>query len=220
MKRTLALVFGFSLLALPVTAIEDEEEDDFDDEAAWEALERPISFEFKDTPLDQAIDFFRATAKANIVLHRAVQEKLGKTAVNLKLARVRVMHAVRVLAAAMGLEVKVMDGAVLLLRFPTVEPGDDAGRITLDLGRVEVELDIKRADLPPDMRNQVIHRAMEQLEFEAMEREHKMDKRRRQLEKEERLRERHEGAEGDEARPVQEGRAIDGDRKKNPAEAF
>jgi len=186
-----------ALLLVPAFCVfsyaEEEEHDEDDDDRVWEELERRVSFDFKGgTTLTEAISFFTATAKINIVLHRDVREKLGKSAVTLKLTRVPLIQAVRAMAASQGLECVEMENGILLLKFPPPDRGEPAGKLSLKMGSLMLELNIKRGDLPPDARREIIDRALHVMEFEADMRERKMQKFRRDMEAKEEMREKKE----------------------------
>jgi len=158
-----------------------EEREDREERDAWEQLDKRVSVDFKETALTDAVAFFGSLGKINIVLHRKVREKLGKSPVTMKLTSVPLGHAVRVLAAAEGLECAMMGEGILLLRFQD-DGAEPAGKLSLKMGSLTLELNIKQGDLPPEMRRELIHRAMRQMEFEAEMREQKMEKWRRGME--------------------------------------
>ena len=183
MRRLITALLLVPVLACYARAEEEAgERDEFDDDAVWEELEKRVSVDFKETPLADAIAFFGKESKVNLVLHREVREKLGKSPVTMKLANVPIVQAVRALAAAEGLECAAMDGAILLLRFPRADEGEPAGTLSVKLGSLKLELNIKQGDLPPEARRRIVERALEQMEFEAEMRHAKMEKLRRGME--------------------------------------
>lgn len=112
MKRVVCIVVVTMLLAGTTTAA-DEEED-------WltkmeEKLARPVSFNFRESTLTDALSFFRTFAELNIILDSKSAE-MSEKRFTLKLDKVRLESGIAWTARLMGLDYAVRDEAVYLAR--------------------------------------------------------------------------------------------------------
>ena len=199
-KMIRTLLAAALLLAVPLAGLggeeefdedareEREERDGDDEDRVWERFEKRVSFEFADTPLADALKFLRMTGRINIVLHRDVRAKLGKEPVTIALKNVRLMSAIRALSASLGLEARVIEGGIVLLKFPPPDADKTVGKIEVDLGPVSMELDLRLGDLPQEHRREIVARALRQIHRETELRERKLDRAHRDIEAKERAR--------------------------------
>ncbi|MFO0944460.1 MAG: hypothetical protein U1D30_00715 [Planctomycetota bacterium] len=81
------------------------------------ALDKPISFEFKNTPLADAIEFIRDAAGINVVLDALAFDDVGVTLespISMKLSNVALRSALRIMLSPLGLDTIVQDEALVI----------------------------------------------------------------------------------------------------------
>jgi len=77
-------------------------------------LKRKVSFEFKDTPLTEAVAFLQFLTKANMIFDPEAAEAKGWEAVTLKVTNERLDAALRQILAPAGLDYGLADRAILI----------------------------------------------------------------------------------------------------------
>ncbi|MHC4251327.1 MAG: hypothetical protein ACYS9X_19580 [Planctomycetota bacterium] len=201
-RRSLAAAAFAALACAGASALEE-----VDERRAWESLHAGVTFTFDKTPMREAVAYFQGLG-VNIVVEQDLLEQ-GDRPVTMRLANVRVLHAIRAMAASLELDCAVLEGSIVILRKPPPGGGESVGKITLKAGPQTLELDVKRRDLPSEARGHLMHRTVDVFRREAEERAHGLERRRQEAQREEHRRRGRE--EGERNRGEQEERRREGE---------
>lgn len=106
----------FLLVALLASAacVHGQEKETWESEIE-KKLSKTVSFEFQDTTLSKALDFFRSQGELNLILDAGALDLLEKR-LSLTLSKVRLESGIAWTARLMGLEYAVRDEAVFLAK--------------------------------------------------------------------------------------------------------
>lgn len=167
------------LAALPLAAAEVKERKEVVPpplERPEAALERRVSFEFVDTPFTKALQSLQALAEVTIVLDPEVTEEADDPPITLKVVDMPLIAAVRWVARLAGLKCDLKDGAIYLSLPPEEEEEEEeserkVGEVELNFGGMRLTFDVTEADLPADMRREIVKRIIGRMDEEAQMRE-------------------------------------------------
>jgi hypothetical protein len=160
-------------------------------EAFGRALQKEISVEFDGESLGDAIKFISNAAGMNVAVHKDVELDEGVT---LKLTELPVHAVLETLARVCDLRLELEGGVVLFL--PQGEERNEIGKLWLEFGPFEMELRVSEDDVPPDLRHDLVRRALRMMHGMGERREGRVhprreeERRRREHEREELERER------------------------------
>ena len=174
------------------------------------ALQKEISVEFDEESLGEAVKFIAETAGMNVALHKDVE--LDEE-VNLKLDEFPVHAVLKVLARICDLRLELEGGVAIFL--PKGEEREEIGKLWLQMEPFEVELQIYEDDVPPDLRHDLIRRALRMMREMGERRERRFHRGR---EEEPDRREGEEEREGEERR--RRGRKDEEARRRERQEEF
>ena len=124
-------------------------------EAFGRSLRKEISVAFDDESLGDAIKFISETSGVGIALHKDVE--LDEE-ISLKLDGFPVHAVLEVLARICDLRLEFEGGVVVLM--PKDEERNEIGTLWLEAGPLEIELLIYEDDVPPDLRHDIVRRAL------------------------------------------------------------
>ncbi len=124
-------------------------------EAFGRSLRKEISVAFDDESLGDAIKFISETSGIGIALHKDVE--LDEE-ISLKLEGFPVHAVLQVLARICDLRLELEGGVVVLM--PKDEERNEIGTLYLEAGPLEIEMLIYEDDVPPDLRHDLVRRAL------------------------------------------------------------
>lgn len=176
-RSSLAVAVLVAVACVGASALEE-----VDEEGAWERLHSGVTFTFEKTPLSDAVKYFQGLG-VNVVVQQDVLNEQADKPVTMQLRNVRIIHALRAFAASLDLESEMMEGAIVLLRKPRKDAGENVGKVTLRSGPQSLELAVGRRDLPSEARRHLMHRAVEGFRQEAEMRAHGLERRREHMER-------------------------------------
>ena len=189
MKTWLWLIVVPAFLGLPLAAEEGREKEEVEieemdpEERLEQALERRVSFEFVDTPLIEAVQFIQALTKVNIVLDPKVAEDAAGKKITLRVTDMPLHQALRWIVRLADCEMRPREGALYV--YKTDPNPRKIGEVEIHYGGLRLMFEVTEADLPQDMRRDIVGFIIDRMHEEA---EREENRRERDEERRERMR--------------------------------
>lgn len=187
MTRWLSVPVILALCGAPLGAEEVREKEkaeveEMDPEERLEAaLDKRVSFEFIDTPFTETVQFIQALAKINIVLDPKVAPAAEKKTITLRVADMPLGQALQWIVKLADLEMAPREGALFIFK-PDPNP-KKIGEVELQYPGVRITFDVTEADLPSDLRREIVHFVVDRMHEEAERQEERRDREAEQREK-------------------------------------